>query len=312
MLCCPLKVSEILSLSRSEGPTRVSWGQRGSFHCGARGEPTQSQLTSCDSRNLPSCLEVPLSGTLLWLSAPHTDAPTSSLLPSWCSHLTFCSLSGKCTPFFTSSFTRTSLCHHTSSFQALLLTLWTFLFSTGWFSLAGGPSVPCRSLRGLRRGSSSVCSVRSLLFYWFWPLPSLFTQSMKHVAIHSYLKTGTEGLTNSFVEGGDEGGGAGSGRPWGTTWLPSRGHAHHLHWQVSGGLVSWAGQTPLFCRRVDLGTGWVGEPVLVALSAWGRPWCGLGTCALRTAILGFEASRREQAVHCSRAPPDRQRAPSKV
>ena len=62
--------------------------------------------------------------------------------------------------------------------------------------------MPCRSLRGLRRGSSSVCSVRSLLFYWFWPLPSLFTQSMKHVAIHSYLKTGTEGLTNSFVGGG--------------------------------------------------------------------------------------------------------------
>ena len=142
LLCCPLKVSEILSLSRSEGPTRVSWGQRGSFHCGARGEPTQSQLTSCDSRNLPSCLEVPLSGTLLWLSAPHTDAPTSSLLPFWCSHLTFCSLAGKCTPFFTSSFTRTSLCHHTSGFQALLLTLWTFLFSTGWFSLAGGPPCP--------------------------------------------------------------------------------------------------------------------------------------------------------------------------
>lgn len=61
-----------------------------------------------------------------------------------------------------------------------------------------------------------------------------------------------------------------------------------------------------------LGTGWVGEHVLVALSAWGRPWCGPGTRALRTAILGFEASRRQQAVCCSRAPPDRQRAPSKV
>ena len=105
-------------------------------------------------------------------------------------------------------------------FQALLLTLWTFLPSAGRFSLAGG--LRPAGLRGPRQGGSPVCPVRPLLFYCFWPLPPLLTQSMKHVVVHSCLKAGTEGLTDSFLWG-DEGGGAGSGRPWGTTWLPSRG-----------------------------------------------------------------------------------------
>lgn len=77
------------------------------------------------------------------------------------------------------------------------------------------------------------------------------------------------------------------------------------------------GQTPSFrlgsgqqapgpWTQAGLGT------TLVALSAWRRPWRGPGTRTLTTAILGFEASRREQAVQllpCTSRPPT---GPSKV
>ena len=197
-------------------------------------------------------------------------------------------------------------------FQALLLTLWTFLPSAGRFSLAGG--LRPAGLRGPRQGGSPVCPVRPLLFYCFWPLPPLLTQSMKHVVVHSCLKAGTEGLTDSFVWG-DEGGGAGSGRPWGTTWLPSRGHAHHLHWQVSGGLVSWAGQTPLFCRRVDWAQAGLGN-----LSLWlylhgggpgvvrGRALSGQRSSGLRQAG-GSRLSTAPAHLQTASGPPPRSEVP---
>lgn len=131
---------------------------------------------------------------------------------------------------------------------------------------------------------------------------------------------GTEGLTNSFVWG-DEGGRAGSGRPWGTTWLPSRGHAHHLHGPVSGGLVSWAGQTPLFCPESGLqAPGSWAQAGLGNLSSWlylhgggpgvvrGRALSGQRSSGLRQAE-GSRLSTAPARLQTANGPPPRSEVP---